>query len=47
MKCVKLVEKKEFVAIIIDLEYETILVHVALLGSILLTNANVYLFCKP
>ena len=42
----KLVEKKEFVVVVLDSEHETFIIHIVLLNPILLTNIDVHLSCK-
>lgn len=43
-KHIELVGKKEFIAVVFDLEYETFLVYVASLSSF---DLDIYLSCKP
>ena len=46
IKQVELVEKKEFVVVVLDLKHETFIIYVASLNFISLTNANIYLSYK-
>lgn len=39
--------KKKFEAVILNLEYETFVIYVALLSSILLINTNIHPYYKP
>lgn len=50
IRCVKLVDKKEFTFVALDPEYETFIVHVRLVSSVPLLNSSpldVHLSCKP
>lgn len=46
IKCVKLVEKKEFTAAALDSKYEIFLVYIKLFNSSSLINIDIYPSCK-
>ena len=46
-RCVKLVGKREFAAVVLDPEHETYVVHVASLSSTLLASLDIHPFRKP
>ena len=45
-KSIKLVEKKEFAAVIVDLEHEIFVVYITSFSFLLLNNADIYPFYR-
>ena len=47
IRYIELVGKNEFIVIVFDPEYETLIIYITFLNSTYLINADIYLFCRP